>query len=96
LGLSYEVGLGNERAGIISRAGDTGNVNNNRAWVARVFARPAGLTHLQFGGAVYRDEITPFHVVDSNLRVCGIENLRIADGSTMPRVTTGATPKLAA
>jgi choline dehydrogenase len=30
-------------------------------------------------------------VVDSNLRVFGIDNLRIADGSILPRVTTGAT-----
>jgi choline dehydrogenase len=30
-------------------------------------------------------------VVDSNLKVYGIENLRIADGSIMPRVTTGNT-----
>jgi len=30
-------------------------------------------------------------VVDSNLRVYGIENLRIADGSIMPQVTTGNT-----
>jgi hypothetical protein len=66
LGLSYEVGLGNGRAGTISRAGDTGDVNNNRAWVARVFARPAGLTGLQFGGAVYRDEITPSPALSGN------------------------------
>jgi choline dehydrogenase len=30
-------------------------------------------------------------VVDSNLKVYGIEHLRIADGSVMPRVTTGNT-----
>jgi choline dehydrogenase len=30
-------------------------------------------------------------VVDANLKVYGIENLRIADGSIMPRVTTGHT-----
>jgi choline dehydrogenase len=30
-------------------------------------------------------------VVDSNLRVYGIDNLRIADGSIMPRVATGNT-----
>jgi choline dehydrogenase len=30
-------------------------------------------------------------VVDRQLKVYGIENLRIADGSIMPRVTTGNT-----
>jgi len=59
LGLGYEVGLGNGRAGIISRAGDAGDVNNNRAWVARLFARPTGVQGLQFGGAIYRDKISP-------------------------------------
>ena len=30
-------------------------------------------------------------VVDSHLKVYGVDNLRIADGSIMPRVTTGNT-----
>ncbi len=30
-------------------------------------------------------------VVDNNLKVRGIDNLRIADGSIMPEVTTGNT-----
>ena len=30
-------------------------------------------------------------VVDAKLQVYGIQNLRIADGSIMPRVTTGNT-----
>lgn len=33
----------------------------------------------------------PMSVVDGNLKVYGVENLRIADGSIMPRVTTGNT-----
>ena len=30
-------------------------------------------------------------VVDANLKFYGIKNLRVADGSIMPRVTTGNT-----
>jgi choline dehydrogenase len=35
-----------------------------------------------------RDELS---VVDGRLQVYGIDNLRIADGSIMPRITTGNT-----
>ena len=35
-----------------------------------------------------RDEMS---VVDGRLQIYGIDNLRIADGSIMPRVTTGNT-----
>lgn len=59
LGLGYTVGLGNGRSGNIARPGDGGDINNNRAWVANLFARPAALNGLQVGGAVYGDLATP-------------------------------------
>ncbi|MGH9736816.1 MAG: hypothetical protein ACRD8A_19775 [Candidatus Acidiferrales bacterium] len=58
LGLNYDVGVGNGRSSTISLAGDAGDVNNNRAWLANIFARPARFYGLQLGGSVYRDEIT--------------------------------------
>ena len=57
-GLSYNVGVGNGRGTIISRAGDAGDNNNNRAWVANLYARPTGLYGLQLGVSLYRDKIT--------------------------------------
>ncbi len=57
-GLSYSVGVGNGRGTIISRAGDAGDDNNNRAWVANIYARPAKLYGLQMGASVYRDKVT--------------------------------------
>jgi len=57
-GLGYNVGIGNGRGVALSRPGDAGDVNNNRAWVANVFSRPAKLYGLQMGISVYRDKIT--------------------------------------
>src|SRR5437867_1325100 len=59
LGLGYNVGLGNGRSSILSKAGDSGDVNDNRAWVATVFARPTRIYGLQFGASVYCDKLTP-------------------------------------
>jgi hypothetical protein len=59
LGLGYNIGLGNGRSSILSKAGDSGDVNDNRAWVATVFARPTRIYGLQFGASVYRDKLTP-------------------------------------
>src|SRR3989475_8140231 len=59
LGLGYSVGLGNGRSSILSKAGDSGDSNDNRAWVASVFARPARFYGLQFGGSVYHDKLSP-------------------------------------
>jgi len=57
LNLSYNAGLGNGRGPVISRARDSGDSDNNRAWLANVSARPDAIYGLQFGGAVYQDRI---------------------------------------
>jgi hypothetical protein len=57
-GLGYNVGVGNGRGDTISRPGDAGDNNNNRAWVANLFARPTGLYGLTLGASIYRDKIT--------------------------------------
>lgn len=57
-GLSYNFGVGNGRGSIISRPGDAGDNNNNRAWVANLYSRPAKLYGLQMGVSLYRDKIT--------------------------------------
>jgi hypothetical protein len=59
LGLGYDVGLGNGRSSSLGKAGDAGDVNNNRAWVATLFARPARLYGLQVGASFYHDKLTP-------------------------------------
>lgn len=59
LNLNYNLGLGNGRSSVISRAGDWGDINNNRAWLVTLFSRPNRPYGLQFGGSVYRDKITP-------------------------------------
>lgn len=57
LNLGYNVGLGNGRGEIISRPGDAGDINNNRAWLVNIFARPDWAYGWQVGGSVYRDKI---------------------------------------
>ena len=59
LNLNYNVGVGNGRGQIISRAGDFGDINNNRAWLVNAFIKPDKLYGLQVGGSVYRDLIEP-------------------------------------
>ena len=57
---------------------------------AEQFVRNAALTYWHETGTcrMGRDEMA---VVDSKLKVRGIDGLRVADGSIMPRVTTGNT-----
>jgi hypothetical protein len=57
LNLNYNFGVGNGRGQIISRGGDPGDINNNRAWLANLFVRPDKLYGLQVGGSVYHDAI---------------------------------------
>jgi hypothetical protein len=57
LNLNYNAGIGNGRSSVLSRAGDFGDINNNRAWLANAFIKPDKLYGLQVGGAVYRDKI---------------------------------------
>lgn len=59
LNLNYNLGVGNGRGSIISRGGDFGDNNNNRAWLVNLFARPDHPFGLQFGASIYRDKITP-------------------------------------
>jgi hypothetical protein len=58
LGAGYNLGIGNGRSLNIARAGDSGDVNNNRAWLGNFYLRPPALRHFQIGGSVYHDEIT--------------------------------------
>ena len=58
LNLNYKGGVGNGRAGVISRAGDAGDVNGNRAWLANAFVKPDRLYGLNVGASVYGDTIT--------------------------------------
>lgn len=61
LNLNYNVGLGNGRGQVISRPGDFGDVNNNRAWLVNAFIKPNGAYGLRVGGSVYRDSINPLN-----------------------------------
>lgn len=59
LGLQYMLGVGNGRSSIISRAGDAGDVNGNRAWTVALSAAPAALLSMKLGAGYYRDRVTP-------------------------------------
>ena len=61
--LNYNFGVGNGRSSVISKSGDWGDVNNNRAWLATVFTRPNHPYGLQVGASVYRDLITPIDAI---------------------------------
>jgi len=57
LNFNYTAGIGNGRSSTLSRGGDFGDVNNNRAWLAGFFIQPDSIYGLQIGGAVYHDKL---------------------------------------
>jgi hypothetical protein len=56
--LNYKAGVGNGRAPVISRGGDAGDSNGDRAWLANVFSKPDKVFGLEFGGSLYADTVT--------------------------------------
>ncbi|MCC7008306.1 MAG: hypothetical protein IT184_05785 [Acidobacteria bacterium] len=58
MNLSYKGGVGNGRASAISRGGDAGDVNGQRAWLVNVFSKPDRFYGLEVGAAAYGDRIT--------------------------------------
>jgi len=56
--VNYAVGVGNGHAESIAGAGDGGDINSKRAFIASVFVRPASLFGLRIGGAAYLDRIS--------------------------------------
>jgi hypothetical protein len=55
-GLGYVVGIGNGRGGGPGRPDAPGDANNDRAWVARLTAKPEWLRGLEIGAATSHDE----------------------------------------
>lgn len=55
------------------------------------FVRDAATTYWHTSGTAKMGPLESLSVVDGALRVYGIDNLRIADASIMPRITTGNT-----
>jgi hypothetical protein len=58
IGLGYGGGVGNGRGLNIARAGDAGDVNGHRAWLANVQSRPPAVPGFQIGASVYGDTVT--------------------------------------
>ena len=69
LGLGYSVGIGNGRAANIARAGDAGDVNDRRAWVARVRSRPISIVGLEVGATFYSDRLLAPDLSEANERI---------------------------
>jgi choline dehydrogenase len=87
VGLCHEIGNSAVMSPFVKREVMPGNLAGD---ALQSFVRDAVSTywHQTCTAKMGRDEMS---VVDSRLQVYGIDNLRVADGSIMPRVTTGNT-----
>jgi hypothetical protein len=65
-GLQYEAGIGNGRGENIARGGDAGDVNNNRAIVARFTFKPDNAYGLQTGVSFYVDKISQQPLIEDH------------------------------
>lgn len=59
LGFSYKAGFGNGRHANIGRAGDAGDINGDKAWMAQLQIAPQGSYGMAAGIGFYNDEVTP-------------------------------------
>ena len=66
----------------------TGASSGIGALAARALARAGHTVYATCTAKMGRDEMS---VVDGKLKVYGVQNLRVADGSILPRITTGNT-----
>jgi hypothetical protein len=57
LGLDYRVGFGNGRHSNISAAGDTHDINSDKAWMVQINAKPTQYYGLNMGLGFYNDEV---------------------------------------
>ncbi len=58
MNFSYNIGVGNGRGKVLARAGDAGDVNNNKAWFVNVLSKPDRFFGLDVGVSVYGDQVT--------------------------------------
>ena len=56
--LGYVAGAGNGRGDNTARGGDAGDLNNNRATLLKIFARPTRPYRLEVGGSYYLDKVS--------------------------------------
>ena len=58
LGLEYKAGYGNGRHANVSRGGDAGDINGDKAWMIQLLAKPREVLGLNVGVGYYNDEVT--------------------------------------